>query len=264
MKKIYSLSFAFLFTASAFGQSTPWSAPDSARNIVKPGAGPSPAWTVSNPLVHSGTSFSNSPISSGFINNVSDYLYFNDFGLAVPTTATITGIELIISRGACNTGDYFRDTISLAYDGAAIGNYIQDSTGSAGAIDTIGGSSNLWGNALTPAMVNSYKFGVCYSVRSFGICTFAVFDCRVKVHYSLTTGLEGVAISKATKVYPNPAASSLVIESAGGNYTISDQLGRVVLNGVAANKSTMVDISALNPGLYFIRSGNEVVKFVKQ
>lgn len=266
MKKLYTLLFSLLITSTAFAQlSTAWTAPDSAKNVAKPGAGPSPAWTITNPLVHSGTAFTNSPINSGFINNVSDYLYFHDFDFAIPTGATITGVEVIASRGACNNGDYYRDTISLAHNDMAIGNYVEDSTNGTTAVDTLGGSSDMWGNVLTPAMVNSNSFGVFFSFHSFGICTFGVFDCRVKVHYTTTTGINSVSVSDRMILSPNPASTVLNVQAASpSGYTITDCMGKVVLQADGVNAVEDIDVSSLASGLYYIRSGNKVDKFIKR
>lgn len=264
MKKIYLFVTLLLAAAGSFAQSTAWLAPDSAFNVAKPGAGPNPAWNITNPMVHTGSGFSTTPVSSGYINNVSDYLYFRDFGISVPTGATITGVEVIASRGGCNSGSYYRDTISLAHNGAAIGNYVEDSTNGSTAIDTLGAPNNTWGTLLTPAIVNDPQFGVFFSFQSFGICTFGVFDCRVKVHYQLTTGITGLAESRSLRVYPNPASSAIVVISAPGNYTITDQVGREALRGTVTGNEASIDLSPLAPGLYLLRSGSEVVKFVKE
>lgn len=266
MKKLNFLIFSLLVTSAAFAQlSTPWAAPDSGQNVAKPGAGPSPAWNITNPLVHNGTSFTNTPVNSGYIDNVSDYLYFHDFDLAVPVGATITGIEVIASRGACNGGSYYRDTISLAHNGMAIGNYIEDSVNGTTAVDTLGSDSDLWGNVLTPAIVNSNSFGVFVSFHSFGICTFGVFDCRVKVHYTTTTGINSVSVSDRMILSPNPASSFLHVQAASSQgYTITDCMGKVILHSDAANTMADIDVTSLASGLYYIRSGNKVDKFIKK
>ena len=83
-------------------------------------------------------------------------------------------------------------------------------------------------------------------------------------------GGEGVA------VYPNPAGESLVISDKGTGkkeIEIYDVLGRTVLKSeVRSRKSvtkdsfgeTTINISSLSPGIYFLKAGNEVRKFVKE
>ena len=68
--------------------------------------------------------------------------------------------------------------------------------------------------------------------------------------------------------YPNPATAVLCVEgNKNENLSISNLIGEevratTVLSG--ENGKTQLDISALAPGIYFIRSGNAVMKFVKQ
>jgi hypothetical protein len=270
MKKIYSLlSLSFLLSAAAFGQSTPWIHADSAKSIARPGSGPgNPVWnTASQPLQHNGTSYLNSAIlTGGGTNNTMEHAYYYDFGLAVPGNATITGVELIISYFGCNTGSYSKDTISLAYNGVAIGNYIADTALAVNTVDTFGSSTNTWGNILTPAMVNSNSFGVYIDTRSIGVCTFALQDCRLKVHYQNPTGISSVAEATTSKIYPNPARNIVSIEPSvkGTPYTVTDGLGRVVLHGDGNEGKTHVDVSSLTTGLYFVKFGSEVMRFVKQ
>jgi hypothetical protein len=270
MKKIYSLlSFSLLLSATAFAQSTAWVHADSAQSIARPGSGPGyPVWNLaSQPLQHNGTSYLNSAIlTGGGTNHAMDHAYYYDFGLAVPGNATITGVEVIISYFGCAGNSYSRDTISLAYNGMAIGNYIADTSLAVNTTDTFGSSTNTWGNSLTPAMVNSNSFGVFIDTRTVGVCTFALQDCRIKVHYQYPTGVSSVAEAATAKIYPNPASTIVTIEPSaeGIRYIVADGLCRVVLQGDGSEGKTQLDVSALAPGMYIVKFGSEVVKFVKQ
>lgn len=63
--------------------------------------------------------------------------------------------------------------------------------------------------------------------------------------------------SSGLTVYPNPASDFLNIENNGadlhGNYTITDNSGRVICTGKLSGIKQSVDISHLLPGFYFVR-----------
>jgi hypothetical protein len=72
-------------------------------------------------------------------------------------------------------------------------------------------------------------------------------------------------------VYPNPANDELLINTDASPYnsfTITNQLGQVLLQGTLTANHTRVDIKALPAGLYFISATGENVigrmKFVKE
>jgi len=84
-------------------------------------------------------------------------------------------------------------------------------------------------------------------------------------------------------VYPNPTTGQLTISlpnpSEGGAYTaenveIYDVMGRVALSAETLRSlmtltspetnETTIDVSGLASGMYFLKIGNKVVKFVKE
>lgn len=267
MKKYYLniiiVMLVGLVVNSVNAQSTGWNNPDSAKNITKPGV----PWNITNPIGANHDTMLHMPLSVAFSDS-SDYLYMYDLGFNVPANATIEGVEMILSRGACNAGSYFLDTVSLADSGMAMGNYITDSAGPSAETDTLGGQVNLWGATLSPAVINSNSFGVFYSMRSVGICTFAVFDCKLKVYYSLPTGLRAVSNSEPVLVYPNPASSDVVFETdgvaAGSPYRICDAGSRVLGTGTVYGGQTRVHIGELTAGMYIFKAGERMVRFIKK
>ncbi|MDG1509143.1 MAG: T9SS type A sorting domain-containing protein [Flavobacteriaceae bacterium] len=62
------------------------------------------------------------------------------------------------------------------------------------------------------------------------------------------------------RIYPNPSNSFVTIksnfESFGRNYTITDQLGRIVLSGYLMSEYTKINIQEFSSGIYFIKIGN--------
>ena len=245
--------------------------PDSVKNVSYPGS--TGSYNITNPLTHDGTQFTNPPISASCVFNCkSDYLSFYDLGISIPPTATISGIEVIHTRGGCNSGSSVIDTLHLAYNNAVIGTAKRDSTGNTKS-DTLGSSNDMWGATLTPAIVNSNGFGVMINGTGNGICTFGVFDVRVNVYYCIgTTGIMEQNLQPSITLFPNPANEyvQLTIEnySSGSVYSIMDITGKLVQTGELKNNHTKISTLNLEKGIYLFQvksnTGNKMIKFIKE
>ena len=86
--------------------------------------------------------------------------------------------------------------------------------------------------------------------------------------YQLIIGLTGTSISSIKKeinLYPNPFDDYIVLETTTENHlVICDLSGRTVLNQTANMGTNRINTSALPQGIYVLKSGNEVIKIVKQ
>jgi len=60
--------------------------------------------------------------------------------------------------------------------------------------------------------------------------------------------------------YPNPVSQFLTVHSKSNPVVITDLYGREF--AFSGNEKT--DVSALTSGIYFIKSGNKVKKFIKE
>ncbi len=120
----------------------------------------------------------------------SEYLKITDFDYAVPTTATILGIEVQINRIPGIHGQTVADNVVklVKADGtlgsenkAAVGNW---ATGN--QTITYGSSTDLWGEVWTPADINDVDFGAVLSVTatSSGPSFPSVDMIRVIVYYT--------------------------------------------------------------------------------
>lgn len=92
--------------------------------------------------------------------------YSFDFS-SIPAGATINGIEAIINRKLFKDAGYITDSIfQLIYNGNLIGsNYASAMHWPTSYTDaTYGGASDLWGYALTRAIVQSSTFGLVLKV----------------------------------------------------------------------------------------------------
>lgn len=114
------------------------------------------------------------------------------------------------------------------------------------------GGASVYDRVLTVPGVNTLLGNVCFN------------SCNACVNTSI---IEPIVISGG--LYPNPASNTLFFKKPQkGNYTISDVSGRVVASGFSAGFISSINISALLPGMYFIRIMDkkemQVMKFIKQ
>jgi hypothetical protein len=93
----------------------------------------------------------------------SHYLRTSDHELAVPSSATITGIQVTVYRNG--DGGMVDRSVRIAKRGALVGTDKGVGTAWNGESSVVyGSSSDLWGTSWTPADVNDPGFGVALSV----------------------------------------------------------------------------------------------------
>ena len=87
----------------------------------------------------------------------------------------------------------------------------------------------------------------------------ATFSTTVTIHI-------GEAVTAAIRVYPNPAASYLVIEGATKAVAIFNTAGQRLLVRTVPDRElkTTVDLSALASGVYIVKAGAQSLVFYKQ
>jgi len=81
-----------------------------------------------------------------------------------------------------------------------------------------------------------------------------------------TVSLENYAKTNI-KVYPNPSAGEFKIELASAesvNYTVTDNTGRIVLEGTFEQLENSIDLSTEEQGVYFLRVEGRVMKLIVQ
>ena len=93
-----------------------------------------------------------------------------------------------------------------------------------------------------------------------------VFRCQVRFDLcsdisepaviNILTGIEEQSEQPVVSIYPNPAKSFITVktttELSEATWFLSDVTGRSVLNGALAGKETLIDISGLSSGPYFL------------
>ena len=82
-----------------------------------------------------------------------------------------------------------------------------------------------------------------------------------------TIGIEDIMVNNLeAEIYPNPASNLLNVISENANelITISDLSGKIVHSEKASEKQTSINVSQLSAGMYIVRVGDKVTKFVKE
>lgn len=174
------------------------------------------AWTnPSNITANDGTTASISSGSTG-----SAYLVASNFGFSIPTGSLIQGVTVIFEAAESATGSesttaqlqdasaaLFGTTISVTINGTALTNY------------TYGGSANLWGATLTPAIINDVDFGV----RFWFTTTHAMTVDTVTMEIT----------------YQPPSTGSLIVSETGSDTFAST--GDVIVKGSLSVSETGAD-----------------------
>ncbi len=90
-------------------------------------------------------------------------------------------------------------------------------------------------------------------------------DFDGKTTFSKTISLENTQILRGLKIYPNPANDVLFIENIDEqSIEIINILGQIVLSVSPKIIHSPLSIIHLKSGVYFVKTGNEMVRFVKQ
>ena len=189
----------FFFTSggSLFSQCLPTAATNPG-NITNNAAVGSLGW--SNLL--NGVSSNNSYISCGSLLGIlasaqTNYIQASGFGFAIPTTATVCGIEARVERNAAGLliGSSVTDkNVYLMKAGATVGTNHASGAGWTGSDATAvyGNNSDLWGTTWTPAQINASNFGLDFSAQmNAGLAslflTANVDAISITVYYNTST-----------------------------------------------------------------------------
>lgn len=116
----------------------------------------------------------------------SDYLVCSGFGFTIPPNAQILGVTVRVEASESGTGDsnYIAQLISNTTP-TLIGSAKSPVTvnGTTKVISSNGGPTDLWGAALTPAIVNAAGFGVAlWSTDSTN--TLAIDFVTIAIEYT--------------------------------------------------------------------------------
>lgn len=164
--------------------------------------------------------------------DISQYLRATGFNFAVPAGETIVGVEVTIRRerdgGSVGEGrDYeFKLIVNNAVQGNNLNTLVNWSSE---ANFTYGGPTEIWGLALTPAVVNASDFGVAVAVKQvsganlqLGVdwikikiytATITTVQSDVSLTTSISTGTTQTDVSLATAVSREPVGDVVLVTS---------------------------------------------------
>lgn len=123
----------------------------------------------------------------GFVLN-SNYLKATNFGFAIPSGATINGIEVSINKW-CNTSGLEDERVSIVKSDGSIGSTnkgdIGTSWSTSATVKKYGGSSDLWSETLSYTDINDSDFGIVLQADPSGAGQRArVNYIKITVYYT--------------------------------------------------------------------------------
>jgi len=193
------------------------------------------------------------------------YTETNGGGTMLSTGETITSSQTLyvyIEDGECTDENSFDITINTTPANTVTVTGITLTADEAGAtyqwLDCDNGNAPIDGETnqtFTPAANGNYAV----EITSDG-CT-ATSTC---------TAVNTVGINEPTassiRVYPNPSTGRFTIVTAqlGKNYSITDNIGKVIAQGILNQTQTDIDLSNYAKGLYLIKIEGYVYKLIKQ
>ncbi len=124
-----------------------------------------PAWSNPSNATSSNNSYATISLADG---QISDFLQATNFGFAIPSGATISGIKAEVERSDSGTGGECRDLVVRIVKGGVIGSTdraLADPWPSSDAYASYGGSSDLWGETWTRTDINASNFGFAIAAR---------------------------------------------------------------------------------------------------
>ena len=151
---------------------------------VDAGAGGPSGWSDENNI----TAEDGVVAASGTVNET-DELRGEQYGISLPSGATIDGIE-VRCKAKEITREFTYDLVQLYWNGISRGTSQEagEELTTGLAFTTFGGSSNTWGASPTKADVERSDFGVSVRFQAPGEQEGSVeVDClQIKVHYTYT------------------------------------------------------------------------------
>lgn len=111
------------------------------------------------------------------------------YAFAIPSTATINGISLSITRHAATLNDVSDTTVQLVKAGVATGSNKASATKwpTSDAVATYGSSADLWGTTWTPTDINNANFGFNFTIdKALAGTVVSSVDCaKMTVTYTI-------------------------------------------------------------------------------
>lgn len=147
-------------------------------------------WTNPENAAASDNQYATASVNGGS----SDGLLATGFGFSVPTTALIAGVHVEVEVKSTGASSQSVSACRLYNSGSSISSS-RDGTSGVGTSDayiTVGGTTDKWGAALSPSVVNSATFGVRVGVTEDNGSpeTFSIDHVRITIYYSVPLTIE--------------------------------------------------------------------------
>lgn len=241
--------------------------------VTQAGSGGDNGASWSNPTNVTGSSGFATATTSGPHGGPTSTLFSDTYGFSIPTTATIVGVQVSITRTG-TSGTDLDNTVQLLVSGSAAGtNKASGAAWNTVATVTYGGPTDTWGLTLTPAQVNATNFGVTLTAigglgDSIGAQNFQVTiyyatagSCTLTMHDSFNNilGVATVAnpqVGWNNFVFPNPVRALVQQAQTGGSATYHWHLTCNTLGAAIVATSVGGDISHANFLLFAYRLVN--------
>lgn len=147
-----------------------WRYPGTATTGVPSASPVEGTWSLISRLVGSDiTDDATWSIGNTAISGTSPYGYVSNFTLGIPASATILGVEVLMTYGSVFNTNTIEETVRLAWgtDAAnvSVDNKAAGTTRTPLSQVTLGSPTDTWGSALTPAILNDTTFGVLFRAQ---------------------------------------------------------------------------------------------------
>lgn len=231
--KCMALLTMFLIAAAGFSQTSGPNNPGSSGTIIG-----GTNWTDPFRILTLNSDGASVALFSG---GNSRNLTATNYNMAVPATATITGIGVMVRRGSNSnqTANIEDLSVQLIKAGAVQGNNLASNANDWENIwenITYGGPGNLWGSTWTPAEVNANNFGVAFRVTSNATRTAYVDVIQVTVYYTMPPTITSFSPSSYC------AGSTPLVTINGSNFTGATA---VAFNGVPSASFNVISATQI-------------------
>ena len=201
-----------------------------------------------------------------------DNLQASNFGFALPTGASITGVA---ARIECSSSQSSISLLpSLVLSGASIGNVKTGTYPTSESAVVFGGSTDLWGATLTATNINSSTFGVSFSTANGGFknANLSVDSIEIEITYTQPGTLEPATITATATVSADITGTTVPVDSTAGSFAVfSDSVTGQSIGATATTiafdtvDSTTLDATLASnvitvgaPGLYAIGYSTQI------
>ncbi len=131
-------------------------------------------------------------------------------------------------------------------------------------IDNIVVSNELFYSVIWDSIYQ--ETNVRYSIDNFGSTTSDHTPVSAFFAFNKRTSVENQTLNSKIKVFPNPAKNEIIISGIDGiksDFGIYNMLGKIVIKG-KTTEGKAINVSDLSTGIYVIKIGDYITKFIKQ